>query len=50
MNWITVKYPGECVICTVNIDAGERALFDFDDREMYCAKCGEKIKKDPKGK
>ena len=48
MNWITAKYKSECVSCTRNIDEGERILFDFEEREARCSKCGEKIKPDPK--
>ena len=48
MNWITSKYKGECVSCTRNIDEGERILFDFEDREARCSKCGERIKPDSK--
>ncbi len=50
MNWITAKFKSECVSCTRNIDEGERILFDFEERETYCSKCGERIKPDPKGK
>ena len=50
MNWITAKFKGECVSCTRNIDEGERILFDFEEREARCSKCGERIKPDPKGK
>jgi hypothetical protein len=50
MNWMTAKFKGECVSCTRNIDEGERILFDFEERESYCSKCGERIKPDPKGK
>jgi DNA-directed RNA polymerase subunit RPC12/RpoP len=48
MNWITAKFDSECAACTRNIDAGERILFDFEDREARCSKCGERIKPDPK--
>jgi len=48
VNWITAKYKSECVSCTRNIDEGERILFDFEEREARCSKCGEKIKLDPK--
>ena len=48
MNWMTAKFKGECVSCTRNIDEGERILFDFEEREAYCSKCGERIKPDPK--
>jgi predicted RNA-binding Zn-ribbon protein involved in translation (DUF1610 family) len=48
VNWITAKYKSECVSCTRNIDEGERILFDFEEREVRCSKCGEKIKPDPK--
>ena len=50
MNWITAKFDSECASCTRNIDAGERILFDFEDREARCSKCGERIKPDPKTK
>jgi hypothetical protein len=50
MNWMTAKFKGECVSCTRNIDEGERILFDFEEREAYCSKCGERYKPDPKGK
>ena len=50
MNWITAKFDSECVSCTRNIDEGERILFDFEDREARCSKCGERIKPDPKTK
>jgi predicted RNA-binding Zn-ribbon protein involved in translation (DUF1610 family) len=50
MNWMTAKFKGECVSCTRNIDEGERILFDFEEREAYCNRCGERIKPDPKGK
>ena len=44
MNWMTAKFKGECISCTRNIDEGERILFDFEEREAYCSKCGERIK------
>ena len=50
MNWMTAKFKGECVSCTRNIDEGERILFDFEERETYCSKCGERYKPDPKKK
>jgi hypothetical protein len=50
MNWITAKFNSECCSCTRNIDAGERILYDHEEREAYCSKCGERIKPDPKGK
>ena len=50
MNWMTAKFKGECVSCTRDIDPGERILFDFEEREAYCSKCGERIKSDPKKK
>lgn len=50
MNWITAKYKGECASCTRNIDEGERILFDHEEREAYCSRCGERIKPDVKGK
>jgi len=50
MNWITAKYKGECCSCTRNIDEGERILFDAEEREVYCSRCGERIKPDWKGK
>jgi len=48
MNWITAKFKGECDSCTRNIDEGERILYDYEEREAYCSKCGERIKPDPK--
>jgi predicted RNA-binding Zn-ribbon protein involved in translation (DUF1610 family) len=48
MNWMTAKFKGECASCTRDIDEGERILFDFEEREARCSKCGEKIKPDPK--
>ena len=48
MNWITAKFNSECVSCTRNIDEGERILYDHEDREVRCSKCGERIKPDPK--
>lgn len=47
-NWMTAKFKGECVSCTRNIDEGERILYDYEEREARCNKCGEKIKPDPK--
>lgn len=46
--WMNAKYKGECASCTVNIDPGERILFDTDDHEVRCKRCGERIKPDPK--
>jgi NAD-dependent SIR2 family protein deacetylase len=48
MTWMTAKFNGECVSCTCNIYEGDRILFDFEKRETYCSKCGERIKPDPK--
>ena len=50
MNWMTAKFKGECVSCTRNIDEGERILYDYEEREARCSKCGERIKPDPKGR
>ena len=50
LNGMTAKFKGECVSCTRDIDEGERILFDFEEREAYCSKCGERYKPDPKGK
>ena len=43
MNWITAKFKGECVSCTRNIDEGERILYDYEEREARCSRCGERI-------
>jgi len=48
VNWITAKFPSECCSCTRDIDAGERILYDYEEREARCSHCGEKIKPDPK--
>jgi DNA-directed RNA polymerase subunit RPC12/RpoP len=48
MNWITAKFKSECCSCTRNIDEGERILYDHEEREARCSKCGERVKPDPK--
>jgi predicted RNA-binding Zn-ribbon protein involved in translation (DUF1610 family) len=48
MIWITAKFKSECCSCTRNIDPGERILYDREEREARCSKCGERVKPDPK--
>jgi DNA-directed RNA polymerase subunit RPC12/RpoP len=48
MNWITAKFKYECASCTLSIGPGERILYDYEEREARCSKCGERVKPDPK--
>lgn len=48
MYWMDSKFPSECCDCTRNIDAGERILYDPEEHEARCSRCGPKVKPDPK--
>lgn len=38
-HWITVRFPGECVMCQRTIERGETAQYSRESRELCCQTC-----------
>jgi len=41
--WIKVRWDVECHECGTWIGEGERAVFDYKHKNVFCEKCGEEL-------
>lgn len=46
MPWIRTKYPTACAECCSDIPEGTKALYNPEDRKIYCETCGFDVTED----
>lgn len=45
--WLDSKWPAVCTECEAEINPGDKVLFDYATRHVYCEACGEEMKPKP---